>query len=276
MNFFRRYRFALVMAALLLGGLTLFSVNAGRDPSSSVTGRLLLEILGPPQRAVSAVGEWIGGIWNRYFALVQVARQAEDLKRQVASYRQQLTDLEELKLANQRLRALLSLQEQISAPQVAAQVVGVDPTNYFRTVIIDKGSSDGVETQMPVINAQGVVGRVIWSSAGYAKVLLLVDHNAAMDVLVQRSRARGIVEGAGSDTLRLKYVLHAEDVSPGDRLVATGADGVFPKGMLVGLVRAVKQGGKGVFQHIEVEPAVNFDRLEEVVVILHRRNFDDE
>jgi rod shape-determining protein MreC len=274
-NFFRRYRFALVMAALLLGGLTLFSVNAGRDPSSSITGRLLLEILGPPQRAVSAAGEWIGGIWNRYFALVQVARQAEDLKRQVAAYRQQLTDMEELKLANQRLQALLSLKDQISAPQVAAQVVGADPTNYFRTVIIDKGSAHGVETQMPVVNAQGVVGRVIWSSANYAKVLLLVDPNAAMDVLVQRSRARGIVEGAGSDTLRLKYVLHAEDVSPGDRLVATGADGVFPKGMLVGLVRAVKQEGKGVFQHIEVEPAVNFDRLEEVVVILHRRNFDD-
>lgn len=275
MNFFRRYRFALVMAALLLGGLTLFSVNAGRDPSSSVTGRLLLEIMGPPQRAVSAVGEWIGGIWNRYFALVQVARQAEDLKRQVASYRQQLTDVEELRLANARLQALLSLKGQINAPQVAAQVVGVDPTNYFRTVIIDKGSSDGVDTQMPVVNAQGVVGRVIWASAGYAKVLLLVDPNAAMDVLVQRSRARGIVEGAGSDTLRLKYVLHAEDVGPGDRLVATGADGVFPKGMLVGLVRAVKQEGKGVFQLIEVEPAVNFDRLEEVVVILQRRDFDD-
>lgn len=275
MNFFRRYRFALVMAALLLGGLTLFSVNAGRDPSSSVSGRLLLEILGPPQRAVSAVGEWVGGFWNRYFALVQVARQAEDLKRQVASYRQQLTDMEELKLSNQRLQALLSLKSQLGSPQVAAQVVGVDPTNFFRTVIIDKGSSDGVETQMPVINAQGVVGRIIWSSAHYAKVLLLVDHNAAMDVLVQRSRARGIVEGAGSDTLRLKYVQHAEDVSPGDRLVATGADGVFPKGMLVGLVRAVKQEGKGVFQHIEVEPAVNFDRLEEVVVILHRRNFDE-
>ncbi len=275
MNFFRRYRFALVMAALLLGGLTLFSVNAGRDPSSSISGRLLLEILGPAQKAVSGIGEWVGGVWNRYFALVQVARQAEDLKRQVAAYRQQLTDMDELKLANARLRALLSLKEEGGYPQVAAQVVGMDPTNYFRTVIIDKGNSDGVDTQMPVANAQGVVGRVIWASSHYAKVLLLVDPNAAMDVLVQRSRARGIVEGAGRDTLRLKYVLHSEDVAAGDRLVATGADGVFPKGMLVGFVRAVKQEGKGVFQHIEVEPAVNFDRLEEVVVILHRRNFDD-
>jgi rod shape-determining protein MreC len=263
------------MAALLLGGLTLFSVNAGRDPSSSVTGRLFLEILGPPQRVVNAAGEWISGIWSSYFALVQVSRQAEDLKRQVASYRQQLTDLEELKLADQRLRALLSLKKQLKTPQVAAQVIGFDPTNYFRTVIIDKGQSDGVDTQMPVVNAYGVVGRVILASANYAKVLLLVDPNAALDVLVQRSRARGIVEGAGNDTMRLKYMLHTEDVSAGDRLVATGADGVFPKGVLVGLVRMVKQEDKGVFQYIEVEPAVNFGRLEEVMIILQRRDFDD-
>ena len=275
MGFFRRYRFALVMAAFLLGGLTLFSVNAGRDLEGYWLGRLLLEVIGPAQQAMTTVGESVGEVWDRYFALVRAARQNEDLKRQVAFYRQQQTDVEELKLANERLKKLLALKETSSLPQVAAQVVGTDPTKQFRTVIIDKGLAEGVQTQMPVINAQGVVGRVIWASRNYAKVLLLVDPNAAMDVLVQRSRARGIVEGAGSDTLRLKYVLHNDDVAAGDRLVATGADGIFPKGALVGFVRAVKQEGKGVFQQIEVEPAVDFDRLEEVIVILQRRDLDD-
>ncbi len=274
-SFFRRYRFPLLMTIFLLGGLALFSVNAGRDPESSVTGRLLLEVLGPAQEAVSSLGEGVGSIWSRYFALVQAARQAEDLRKQVASLRQQLTEVEELKQDNIRLRALLGLSSQSEFPQVAAQVVGSDATTYFRTVTIDKGFSQGVQTQMPVVNALGVVGRVIWSSAHYAKVLLLIDPNAAMDVLVQRSRARGIVEGVGRDALRLKYVQHAEDVAAGDRLVATGADGVFPKGMLVGFVRAVRPEGKGVFQSIEVEPAVDFERLEEVVVILHRRNIDE-
>jgi rod shape-determining protein MreC len=274
-NFLRRYRFAIIMGVLLLGALTLFSVNAGRDPEDSFTGRLLLEILGPAMESVTWVGESVGAVWDRYFALVHAARQNEELKRQVASYRQQLTDLEELRLANQRLTRLLGLMAKEPLPQVAAQVVGVDPTNHFRTVIIDKGKQDGVQTQMPVVNAQGVVGRVIWASAHFAKVLLLIDPNAAMEVLVQRSRARGVVEGAGPDTLRLKYVMHSDDVAAGDRLVATGTDGVFPKGALVGLVRAIKPEGKGVFQNIEVEPAVDFERLEEVLVILQRRDFAD-
>lgn len=271
----RRYRFAIITAAFLLGGLTLFSVNAGRDLESSWLGRLILEVIGPAQRAVTAVGDQIGEVWDRYFALVHAARQNEELKRQVAFYRQQQTDVEELKLSNLRLKKLLALKDTSSLPQVAAQVVGTDPTKQFRTVIIDKGQSEGVRSQMPVINSQGVVGRVIWASRNYAKVLLLVDPNAAMDVLVQRSRARGVVEGAGADSLRLKYVLHNDDVAAGDRLVATGADGVFPKGVLVGFVRAIKQEGKGVFQHIEVEPAVDFDRLEEVLVILQRRELDE-
>ncbi|CAO0822551.1 Cell shape-determining protein MreC [Desulfarculales bacterium] len=275
MGIFRRYRFALIMTAFLLGGLTLFSVNAGRDLEGSWLGRLLLEVIGPAQQAMTAVGESVGEVWGRYFALLRAARQNEDLKRQVAFYRQQQTDVEELKLANQRFKKLLALKETSSLPQVAAQVVGTDPTKQFRTVIIDKGLSEGVQSQMPVINAQGVVGRVIWASRNYAKVLLLVDPNAAMDVLVQRSRARGIVEGAGADTLRLKYVLHNDDVAAGDRLVATGADGIFPKGALAGFVRAIKQDGKGVFQQIEVEPAVDFERLEEVVVILQRRDLDE-
>ena len=263
------------MGALLLGGLTLFSLNAERDPEASVTGRLFLEIIGPAQKVVTLAGDAVGEIWDRYFALVHAAKANEELRRQVAYYRQQLTDLEELRLANQRLKSLLGLKERRDHPQVAAQVVGTDPTNHFRTVIIDKGQKDGVQTQMPVLHAQGVVGRVIWSSAHYAKVLLLIDPNAAMEVLVQRSRARGVVEGAGPDTLRLKYLLHHDDVSAGDRLVATGADGVFPKGALVGFVRSVKQEGKGVFQHVEVEPAVDFDRLEEVVVLLQRRDIGD-
>jgi rod shape-determining protein MreC len=275
LGFLRRYRFALVMAAFLLGGLTLFSVNAGRDLEAYWLGRLLLEVIGPAQQAMTMVGDSVGEVWDRYFALVRAARQNEDLKRQVAFYRQQQTDVEELKLANQRLKKLLALKETSALPQVAAQVVGTDPTKQFRTVIIDKGLSEGVQSQMPVINAQGVVGRVIWASRHYAKVLLLVDPNAAMDVLVQRSRARGIVEGAGGDSLRLKYVLHNDDVAAGDRLVATGADAIFPKGALVGFVRAIKQEGKGVFQQIEVEPAVDFDRLEEVIVILQRRDLDE-
>jgi rod shape-determining protein MreC len=275
-GFFQRYRFWVIAVSLLLGALIIFSLNAGKGPGESRAGRLVLEVIGPVQRAVSAAGNWLDGVWRHYFNLVHAARENDELKDRVAGMRQDLTELQELKLANRRLRSLLNLEAREQHPTVAAEIVGVDPSSHFRTAIINRGTRDGVKPRMPVIQHQGVVGRVIWASPNYAKVLLLIDPNAAVDVLVQRSRVRGVVEGAGSDTLRLKYVLHNDKVIPGDVLVCTGAAGVFPKGTLVGRVRSVEEKVKGVFLQVDVEPAVDFSRLEEVLVILRQRSFDED
>ncbi len=259
----------------MLAAFVVFSIHAGKKPRSSWAGRLVLELVGPVQRLVTAAGDSASRLWQRYFYLVHAAGDNQRLKAQVARMRQELTDLEELKLANQRLRRLLGLKDKLSYPVVACEVVAVDPSSHFRNAIIDKGRKEGVLPLMPVVQAQGVVGRVVWSSPHYAKVLLLTDPNAAVDVLVQRSRARGVVEGAGPRRLRLKYVLRNYDLTVGDRLITSGAAGVFPKGILVGTVRSVRKEAKEVFQDVEVEPAVDFARLEEVLVILHRRDFPE-
>jgi rod shape-determining protein MreC len=272
---FRRHRFPLTILFLLLVALILFSVHAGREPKSTPLGRFMLEVVGPVQSLINSAGGALERTWRRYFALVHAAKQNEELKREVARLKQELTEQEELRLANRRLRGLLGLKAQVDHPLVAAEVVAVDPTDQFRTAIINAGSHDSVTELMPVVNVQGVVGRVVWTSPNYAKVLLLTDPNAGVDVIVQRSRVRGVVEGAGKGRLRLKYTLQNEDVSPGDRLVSSGAAGVFPKGILVGRVQSVVREGKGVFQEVGVEPAVDFDRLEEVLVILHRRDFGE-
>ena len=130
-------------------------------------------------------------------------------------------------------------------------------------------------TQMPVVNTQGVVGRIIWSSPNYSKVLLLSDPNSGVDVMVQRSRARGVVEGAGKDRLRLKYLQQGMDIIPGDKLITSGAAGVFPPDILVGVVRSVEKEDTGLFQKVEVDPAVDFDHLEEALIILQRRRITD-
>lgn len=264
------------MLVFLLGALIVFSINAGLQPEETVTSRVMMEAIGPFQKAVTNVRDGIGRIWSNYFGLVQAARHNEELKKEVAFLRQELVNLEEERLANRRLRALLKLGENLPHSQVAAQVVGVDPTGYSRIVIIDKGKNHGVLSQMAVVSDQGVVGRTIWASSNYAKVLLLIDPNAAVDVLVQRSRARGMVEGGGSDTLRLKYVMTSEDVQVGDVLLSTGVDGIFPKGLQVGRIRALGQSGKGIFLKAEVDPAVQFDDLEEVMVILSRRELEED
>jgi rod shape-determining protein MreC len=158
---------------------------------------------------------------------------------------------------------------------LAAEVVASDPSDHFRTVIINKGTKDGVTTNKPVVHPQGVVGRIIWASPHYAKVLLLTDPNSGADVIVQRSRARGVVQGMDKDRLRLKYVQRAQDVAVGDRIITSGVAGVFPPGILIGEVRKVDEEGRGIFQRVEVAPAVDFERLEEVVVLLYQRDFND-
>lgn len=260
---------------MLLAAFTIFSVNAGKDPSASLPARLVLEVIGPMQSAVTYAGDSVERIWNNYFALVRAARQNKELTAQVNRMRQELTDLEEERHANRRLRELLGLKQKLSYPLVAAEVVAVDPSSHFRTAIIDKGRKQGVRELMPVVQAQGVVGRIIWASDNYAKVLLLTDPNSAVDILSQRTRARGIMEGAGGNRLRLKYFLRNYELAAGDRLVTSGAAGVFPKGILVGTVRSVHKQAKEVFQQVEVDPSVDFSRLEEALVILHRRDFPD-
>jgi rod shape-determining protein MreC len=270
-----RFRFPLIVAALLLGSLILFSLHAGRDYQSTIAGRLLLEIVGPMQGAVTAVGEAVENVWDTYFALVHTAKTNQDLKRELASLRQDLVRLDELDQANQRLRSLLGLRKELPYPQLAAEVVASDPSDHFRTVIINKGTKDGVTTNKPVVHPQGVVGRIIWASPHYAKVLLLTDPNSGADVIVQRSRARGVVQGMDKDRLRLKYVQRAQDVAVGDRIITSGVAGVFPPGILIGEVRKVDEEGRGIFQRVEVAPAVDFERLEEVVVLLYQRDFND-
>jgi rod shape-determining protein MreC len=274
-NFFRRYSFIIFMVVFLVGALTIFSINATRNPEETISGRLVLELTGPVQQAASSLGASIGAVWNHYFNLVHTARLNEDLQKEISGLRLQLVELEELRQENLRLGALLKLQTPSAPPQIAAMVVGWDASNNFRTAIINKGANQGVFSQMAVINSQGVVGRVVWSSPNYAKILLLIDSNSAIDALVQRSRARGIVEGAGDDKLRLKYIMHADEVAVGDTIIASGVEGIFPKGALVGKIRAISHATVDMFLAVELEPAVEFERLEEVAVIMQRRDLDN-
>jgi len=273
-NFFRKYRFPIIVGLFVLGALAYFSFSAGKGVERIPAGRYLLELTGPVQRGITGVGDWFNSVWRHYFALVQASEENDRLKNELAALKQRTVDRDELELANRRLKKLLEFKQNLDYPIVAAEVVGTDPSAQFKTVIINKGASHGVLPLMPVVCAQGAVGRVIWSSPHYAKLLLLIDPNSGVDVIVQRSRARGVAEGAPGGELRLKYLIHTEDVRLGDKVITSGAAGVYPKGVLVGTVSAVRQGQDGAFQRVQITPAVDFGRLEEVLVLLRRRQLD--
>jgi rod shape-determining protein MreC len=176
----------------------------------------------------------------------------------------------------ERLRELLALRRSAPLETVAARVVARDGMPWFRSLTLDRGETDGVALDAPVLSPTGVVGRVFATGPRAARVQVLLDRDAAAGVLVERSRVPGVVSGqvsgpeAGAEDLLLKYVPERADVAVGDLVVTSGLDGIYPKGLMVGRVRFVGE-GTSLFRDIRVEPSARFDRLEEVVVVRHAR-----
>jgi rod shape-determining protein MreC len=145
-------------------------------------------------------------------------------------------------------------------------VIAAAASLEFRTVTIDKGTGQGVEANMAVISPAGVVGRVILPSGRASRVQLLIDGNAAAGALIERTRVQGVVQGFGDGSLRMHYVPATADVKPGDLVVTSGIDGIYPKGFVIGTIEQVERGTAG-YHEITVRPAVDFTRLEEVLVV---------
>ncbi len=173
----------------------------------------------------------------------------------------------ELVLENQRLKKLLHFSPTLPDSYVAARIIGRDPSPWFQTVIIDRGRADGVGKASPVIVAEGIVGRVIAAGKHFSKVLLITDRSSAVDALVQDSRVRGMVRGGNRDECSFVYTLRNDPVSPGEVIVSSGLDQVFPKGLVIGRILHVKKEHSRLFQDITIETSVDFDTLEEVLVM---------
>ncbi|MEK7373963.1 MAG: rod shape-determining protein MreC, partial [Thermodesulfobacteriota bacterium] len=166
-----------------------------------------------------------------------------------------------------RLQKLLELREGFPPRAVAARVIDRNRSSLFKTLLINKGTADGLRVGLAVLSDQGVVGRIIETSWHASRVLLLIDGNSNIDGLIQRSRAQGILQGAGSAGCSLKYISRAEEVLAGDVVISSGLSGVLPKGLLLGVVTGASRKEGGLFQKIDVAPAVDFEKLEEVLAL---------
>jgi rod shape-determining protein MreC len=252
---------------VFLLALSLISANLHSRENMSFFESLVVGITAPVQKVVWGAIDGIGNVWRGYFYLVGLEKENQALKRELQGLKLQMNRYREAELANERLRALLNFKKSIATPLLPAQLVAFDPSGWFQTVLIDKGRDDGVLLDMAVVSAEGLVGRVIGVGKHHAKVLLILDGNSAVDAYIQSSRARGVLVGLGRELCLLKYVQRNEEVKVGDKVVSSGMGGVFPKGLLVGTVQEVVRGSSGLFQRVEVEPAVNFSRLEEVMIV---------
>jgi rod shape-determining protein MreC len=208
----------------------------------------------------------VRGLWTGYVALRDVQAQNDYLKRENQTLQVQLQEERAQAKRTDALRQLLELRQRSGLETVAAEIIAAGANPEFRDMTIDKGSSDGLAPDMAVISPAGVVGRVILSSPRAAKVQMLIDRNAAAGALIERTRAQGIVVGQGA-ALRMDYVPGTADVKQGDLIVTSGIDRIYPKGFVIGTVETVDR-GLGTYHEITVRPAVDFSRLEEVLVVL--------
>ena len=265
--FSRKTVFILAGILLLTVNLVMLAVTT-RRPAASGLGRVMIAFVAPFQEVATRVVKTIQDGWWNYFFLVSVAHENQRLLKELGTSRQKIIQQSELEFENQRLRELLGFKRSLPSPVIAAEIIGKDPSAWFKTVIIDKGSTDGLRRGLPAVSPLGVVGQIIEVSARQSRLMLIIDRNSGADALVQRTRARGIVKGTSQDDCYLDYVLHADDVRVGDLVVSSGFDGVYPKGLLIGTVTAVDFKGGDFFKDVQITPAVDFDKLEEVLIIL--------
>ncbi len=251
--------------------LFLLSSSSGQRPAWSILGQLVVEITAPFQSLTKKMADSVEGFWLNYFNLVEVRKENTQLMEAMAVLKMENSRYREQLTTHERLQELLQFKQTTNWPVLAAQVIGVDPTGWFKSVIINKGKDAGIELDMPVVNANGVVGRIVSFSSNYSKVLLIIDQNSAVDSLVQRSRDRGIVKGLSTEKCTLNYVVKSSDVIVGDIVVTSGLAGVFPKGLPVGEVLNVEDFSGKLFKDITMRPAVDFSKLEEVLVILKEK-----
>lgn len=261
-----RQRTGWLFVAVTVGHIILISAQVNTRRGVPMLEAVIFGAFAEVQRATSAV---IGGVrtsWDDYFALQQVRRDNERLRQELARLQVGLQQERALAQQSRVLEDLLDLRSRTPLATAAAVVIAGGASPDFRTVTIDKGSSDGLRPDMAVIAPAGVVGRVIMPSARAAKVQLLIDRNAAAGALVERSRAQGVVEGSGQD-LRMNYVPGTADITVGDVVVTSGIDGIYPKGFVIGQIESIQRGAGG-FSAIVIRPAVDFASLETVLVVL--------
>ncbi len=265
---FSRKLFIVVGIALFIA-INFIVISLSSRDSLPVNGieRLFISIASPVQHTVTKSIHYIQNIWNTYFLSVLAVQENIQLKEQLGNAREIKNQYEELKLENIRLKRFVNFTGQVPDTYVAAQIIARDPSPWFKTVMIDKGSNDGLSKGNPVLVSEGIVGKIVKVAAKSSRVLLIIDRNSSVDALVQSSRVRGIVKGNNQDNCSFVFTLRKDQVKLDEMIISSGLDQIFPKGLQIGRVLKVTKGHSRLFQNITIKTTVDFDKIEEVLVI---------
>lgn len=264
--FSRKMLIAVGVGLFVAINLIVISMTSRQNFQTRTPEETMITLIAPFQLAVQRSVSFISSIWDNYFSCVSAARENRTLKKQLARVTQMETLNRELMLENARLKKFVAFTSSETGTFVAARVIARDPSPWFQTLMIDKGERHGLKKNAPILVPQGIVGQIIKVAPGFSRVLLITDRNSAVDALVQETRARGIVKGGPDNQCMFVYALRKEVIHPGEVIVTSGLDQVFPKGLKIGTVVEVEKDHSRLFQDIIVQTSVDFDTLEEVLV----------
>lgn len=267
MNFFA-FDLRKAMIVLIVIALPLLSINMKRSPGEEAWYRQPFSAtVSVIQGGYSSFTSGVRGTTSMYLKLIGIKKQNLVLQKENEELRAKLGALAELKLENERLTKLLDFKQNTSMELLAAKVIARDLSPDHYSIRINRGTRHGLKKLMGVITVEGVVGYVLRPDVDSSLVLVLTDRSAAIDAIVQRTRARGLVSGKSLSSCRLRYLERADDVAPGDTIVTSGLQGYFPKGFPIGKLTSVRKTDYGISQEAEINPVVNPANLEEVFVV---------
>jgi rod shape-determining protein MreC len=270
-EFLRRVRLPLLFVALVFGTLALMLGDRRPAPEDRHWAvHALLEIAAPIQKAITRPVHFFRDTWQRYVALVDLELENRELRDRLAQLEHENLQLEEALVASGQLQRIAQMRREFEVPLLPARVVGQDASAWSNALLLDRGRSAEVRSGMPVLVDQGLVGLVNATTPHAARAMLVLDRRSAVDAMIQRSRARGLVRGLGGDELEFVFMVRGDDVQVGDEVITSGVGGVYPKGIRVGTITSVNAEREQLLHTARVGPAVDFGRLEQVFVVLQR------
>ena len=268
-NIVVRYRNVTILVAVLFAQVLGLAVQVQRSSENQST-RLIrvwaLDLVTPLEKAMVGLQTGTAGVWHNYLYLRGVRQENRNLKGEIQRLRLEQVRMQEDAEQARRLQLLLGFKEQFISRTVAAQVIGSSGSQQSRSIYIDKGTLDGVDRDMAVITADGVVGKVLRVFNSTSQVLLIDDQTSGVGTILENSRLQGVLRGTSGGDIVLEKVMNDEHVTVGEKVLTSGGDQIFPKGLLVGRVGSSIRGPES-FLRIQVLPAADLSRLEEVLVI---------
>ena len=260
----------IVVLSLLFILMSLSSRTRYIGETRTLFERTVMTVFSPVPKLVNWIGGTASDMYHGYLDMRRAVNENTELRHKVADLTTKNLKLSQSGSDVRRLRTLLGYSEQVDMPTTLATAIMLDTSGRFKSIVIDRGSDSGIEVNDAVVNANGLIGRVVLTTKDMAKVQLVTDGNCSVGALVDRTRRQGIVRGDGGGGAQMYDVPSLSDVVPGDAVLTAGIDGIYPKGIPVGTVVKAEK-GQDLFKQIAVKPAVDFGSIEEVIVIHTRK-----